>query len=294
MKKNLASWMTNPDKVLFPKSGITKSDLADHYENVAPLMIPLIKNHPIAMQRFPNGIDQEGFYQKDMPSYFPSWIDRVEIKNKDGSHTTYVMCQNAKTLVYLAYQACITMHELLSRSDKLQYPDRMIFDLDPGPGVTFSLIKKTALLINALLSNNGMTAFTMTTGSRGMHVVVPLRRMYTFKYTHAYAQHIGQILVAAHPDLFTVSVSKKERKGKIFIDFIRNTFGHMAVAPYAVRPIENAPVATPLAWSEIKDPRLESQSYTIKNIGARIKKVGDVWPDFLKIKNRLPSTIKSF
>lgn len=293
MQKSTTSWMTKPNKVLFPLSGITKADLALHYEHVAPLMIPLIKYHPLAMQRFPDGIEHEGFYQKDIPEYFPDWIDRVSIENKDGSTTTYAMGQNKKTLVYLAYQACITLHELLSKSDKLHYPDRMIFDLDPGQGVTFALIKKTALAIKELLDKNRITSFAMTTGSRGIHVVVPLRRLYTFEYTHTYAQRIGQLLVQEYPHMLTVSMSKEERKGKIFIDFIRNTFGHHAVAPYAVRAHEYAPVATPVDWAEVEKPTLESQSYTIQNIQKRIKKVGNVWSDFLKIKNRLPSTLKS-
>lgn len=282
-----APWMTNPEKILFPKSGITKAALADYYEAIAPLMVPFMRNHLLAMQRFPNGIDQEGFYQKDIPDYFPEWIKRVPIENRNGTTTTYVICQNQKTLVYLAYQACITPHLWLSCFDKPNYPDRMIFDLDPGEHTSFDMIKKTALRVKEFLESHGITAFAMTTGSRGMHIIAPLKRLYSFEFVHAYAQEIAQRIVSKDPQNLTIDIRKEARRGKLFIDFLRNTYAHHAVSPYAVRPYEKAPIATPLAWNELSQRTLQSQSYNISNIHKRIEAAGDVWPSFFKIKNTL-------
>ncbi len=281
-----AKWMTNKTKILFPGDGITKQDLASYYQRIAPLMLPLMKGHPVAMLRYPDGIKGESFYQKNTPDYFPDWIKRAPITNRDGSVTSYVLCQNVETLVYLAYQACITPHLWLSRADKLNYPDRMIFDLDPGEKTTFETIKKTALLIKGLLDELGFIAFPMTTGSRGIHVTVPLRRTRNFAFVHTYSHGIAAYLASKHPDMLTVDIRKEAREGRLFIDAMRNTYGHLAVSPYGVRGLPKAPIATPITWQEVSsDTKLQSQSYNISNIFERIQSVGNVWEDFFKVKN---------
>ena len=170
--------ITNPDRVLFGKSGITKGQMIDYYRRIAPIMLPYIKDHPITMHRYPDGIDHEGFYQKDVSNYFPAWIKTEPIAKKEGGVVHYVVINNAATLVYLANQACIVMHAWTSKIDKLHYPARMIFDLDPSTK-DFSHVRKTALAIRAHLENLNITSFVMTTGSRGLHVVVPLKRNHT-------------------------------------------------------------------------------------------------------------------
>lgn len=280
-------WMTNKTKVLFPEAGITKEDLGHYYERAAPFMVPFTRDRPLAMLRYPNGIDGESFYQKDTPDYFPDWIKRFAIINSDGSRTRYVVCQNKETLIYLAYQACITMHLWLSKIDKLDYPDRMIFDLDPGEKTTFELIKSTALKIKSVLDSLGLISFAMTTGSRGMHVVVPLKRVHTFDFVHAYSRQIAAFLASQYPDDLTIDIRKEARAGRMFIDAMRNTYGHLAVSPYAVRAQPTAPVATPVTWQEVTEKTLQAQSYTIHNIFDRLTRVGNVWPDFFRVKNIL-------
>jgi bifunctional non-homologous end joining protein LigD len=282
-----ALWMTRPEKVLFPQDGITKENLADYYQQVAPFMLPFTKNRPLAMLRYPDGITGESFYQKDIPEYFPAWIARHAITNKDGTVTTYVVCQNTKTLLYLAYQACITPHVWLSRIDKLDYPDRMIFDLDPGEKTTFEIIKGTALLIRDSLEKLGIISFAMTTGSRGIHVVVPLRRVHPFEVVHAYAHDLALAFARSDPDQLTADVRKEERRGRLFIDFMRTTYGHLAVVPYAVRALPTAPVATPVTWKEVETKELQARTYTLRNFKRRLDAKGDVWPTFPKVKNTL-------
>jgi bifunctional non-homologous end joining protein LigD len=268
---------SHEDKKLFLPSAITKGQLIDYYYKIAPFMIPYMKNHPVTMVRYPEGIKEEGFYHKDAPEYFPSWIKRVAIKKKEGGSVNYVVCNDQATLVYLANQNCITPHLWLSRIDKLDFPDRMIFDLDPSPGVSFSLVRWTALQLKKLLEALDLTSFVMTTGSHGLHVWVPLNRRADFDTVRDFAQGVAQILVDAYPTKLTLEIRKDKRGKRIFIDYLRNAFSATAVAPYGVRPKPGAPVATPLAWKEVEDPKLTAQKYTITNIFKRLKAKKDPW-----------------
>jgi bifunctional non-homologous end joining protein LigD len=272
--------ITNPDRILFSKSKITKGDLIDYYQDIAPKILPYLKNRPLTMQRFPNGIDKEGFYQKDAGSYFPSWIKRIEIPKQDGV-VNYVVCNNTATLVYLANLACIPMHPWLSKIDKLNYPDRMIFDLDPS-GKNFAQVQQTALQLKKVLETLKLKPYVMTTGSRGLHVVVPLKRVHTFDVVKEFAHDVARYMVNLNPKLLTIELRKNKRGKKIFVDWLRNGLGATAVAPYSVRAREGAPVATPLHWDEVDDAWLRSDTYTIKTLFARIKKIKDPWKDIEK------------
>jgi bifunctional non-homologous end joining protein LigD len=276
----------NPTKTLFPDDGITKGDLINYYQAIAPYMLPLIEKHLISMQRFPNGIDHEGFYQKDAGSYFPSWIATKKVTKKEGGAVNYVAINNAATLIYLANQGCITPHIWLSKTDKLDYPDRMIFDLDPS-GAPFSTVMQAARILRNLLKGCGLTPFLMTTGSQGLHVVVPLIRKYTFYDVRAFAETLASILALGKSDLYTTELRKEKRENRVFIDYLRNSFGATAVAPYAVRPLPGAPVATPISWSELRKG-LTSQKYTIKTVMRALKKRGDPWKDWRKQAGPLP------
>ncbi len=286
--------LTNQDKVLYPKDGITKADLITYYQAVAPYMLPHMKNRAVTMHRFPDGIDSEGFYQKDISDYFPSWIKRVEIP-KEGGLNTYVVCNNAETLVYLANQACITPHLWLSHIKKLNYPDRMIFDLDPGSKADFSTVRKAALNIRDILTGIGLKSFVMTTGSRGLHVVVPLNERVDFDTVRAFARQIADYVAEQNPDHFTTEARINKRKGRLFIDFTRNAYAQTSVSPYAVRAQLGAPIATPITWKELeKNRKLHSQSFTIKNIMARLKKQGDPWEKINTIKQSLAQAKKNY
>ena len=280
--------ITHPEKVLFAPTNITKDELVHYYYDVAKYILPYLKNRPLTMVRYPYGIQKEGFYHKDAPDYFPSWIKRVKVKKEEGGFTNYVVCNNAATLVYLANQNCITPHLWLSKINNLDYPDRMIFDIDPSEVKNFKLVKETAQHLKQLLDELGLKSFVMTTGSHGVHVVVPLNAKENYDAVRDFAREIAQIVVERYPQTTTLELRKNKRGKKVFIDYLRNGFGATAVTPYGVRPKPGAPVATPLAWKELESAALDSsQKYTIKNIMPRLKRIDDPWKNFFKTKQSL-------
>jgi len=271
--------ISREDKIIFPKDKITKGDVIDYYHRIAAIMVPHIKDRPLTVQRFPDGIGKEGFYQKDAPDYFPDWIERISISRETESGTThYPLCNNAETLVYLANQLCLVYHIWLSSIPNLKYPDRLIFDLDPPAKVNFALVRWTAQEIKKVLEQVGLTVFLMTTGSRGVHVVVPLKRTHSYAEVKAFAYEVAHFLIDKHPDKLTVEMSKKKRGNRIFIDALRNAYGHHGVAPYSIRPKPGAPIATPIEWRELSTLQ-SSQKYTIKNIFRRLSRKKDPWHD---------------
>jgi len=272
----------NEEKIMFPMANITKGDLISYYQDIAPIMIPYTKGRLISMQRFPNGIGQEGFYQKDAGDYFPAWIKRYPIKKQAGGRVKYITIDYPATLVYLANQACITPHVWLSRVDKLNYPDRMIFDLDPSKGVGFPQVRWTAKQLKKILDELQLPTFVMTTGSRGVHVVVPLKRVHDFEYTREFVHDIAHLLAAKYPKKITIHVRKAKRGKRVFVDWLRNAFGQTGVAPYAVRPREGAPIATPITWDELYKKGVTSQQFTIKNIFRRMSKKQCPWKNINK------------
>ncbi len=266
--------VSNEDKIFFPRSKITKGDLLDYYQRIAPIMLQHCKGRLLTMERFPDGIRKEGFYHKNAPDYYPSWIKRVPVKTQEGKTVHYVACQNEATLVYIANQGCITPHLWLSKTDKLDKPDKIIFDLDPSG--EFVAVMQVAKLLRVALQARDLDPWVMTTGSRGLHVIVPTTRRYSFEETRAFAREVAGELVAAHPKLVTIEARKAKRRGRVYIDVGRNAWGQTAVAPYAVRAIEGAPVATPIQWRELRTG-FKPDKFTIKNIFTRLARKGDVW-----------------
>lgn len=267
--------VSRPDKVLFPDDGITKGDLAAYYERVAPAMLRHIKGRPVSMQRFPDGIENHGFFHKQVPAHFPDWVKRVEVSKKGGSVTHAITC-NAETLVYLADQACITPHVWLSRAGRLEQPDRMVFDLDPSDG-DFAEVRRAALSVGELLDQVGLARFAMTTGSRGIHVWVPLRSQAGFDEVREFARDLARVAMDRSPDRLTLEPRKQRRGGRILIDIMRNGYAQTAVPPYGVRPKAGAPVATPLRWRELSQSSLRPDKFTLRNIDRRLSRVGDPW-----------------
>jgi bifunctional non-homologous end joining protein LigD len=261
-------------KVLFPEDGFTKEDLIAYYREIASWLLPYTKDRPISMERYPDGLRGDGFYQKEIPDYFPDWIDRVRVRTEDDSQQQ-VMVNKAATIVYLAEQACITPHTWLSRKGALDKPDKMIFDLDP-PGGGFGKVRHAARLVKGALEKVGLVPFVMTTGSRGLHVVVPLDGGKDFDYVRDFAHRFCTILAEREKTL-TVEQRKNKRKGRIFLDYLRNAYGQTAVAPYSVRARNGAPVAAPLDWGELESKNLGSQTYNIRNIFKRLSQKGDPW-----------------
>jgi bifunctional non-homologous end joining protein LigD len=268
--------VSRPEKELFP-CGITKLDLARHYDAVGARMVHHIADRPLTLERYPDGIEAQRIMQKRAGKYFPSWIARVTVPKKGGS-VEHVRAADAATLVYLADQACITMHPTLSRRDMLQRPDRLVFDLDPSADRPDE-VRRAARLIGDLLRELGLEPWAMTTGSRGYHVVVPLQRRLGFDDVRAFARDLAAVAQSREPKLFTTEQRKANRGDRVLIDVMRNGYAQTSVAPYAVRARPGAPVATPLHWEELSDGRTRADRWTIKTIGERLEREGDPWQD---------------
>jgi bifunctional non-homologous end joining protein LigD len=257
--------LTHSDKVLFPEDGLTKGDLAAYYRDVAPAMVGLVRDRPVSLLRFNDGIARKGFFQKNVEKGAPPWVKRVRVAKKGGS-LWHVLANDAATLVWLANQNCITPHVWLSRADRLERPDRMIFDLDPASGDEFALVRRTARELGEVLREAGVEPFAMTTGSKGIHVVVALQRRYAFGAVRDAALAVAEELVRRRPRDLTTEFYKRKRDGRLFVDVNRNGYAATAVPPYGVRPLPGAPVATPLAWDELSDRRLSAQRWTIRTV----------------------------
>ncbi|MQA95723.1 MAG: hypothetical protein GEV11_14120 [Streptosporangiales bacterium] len=258
----------NPDKVLFDAAGVTKWDLAEHCVRAAPRILPHVRERPMAVQRFPDGVGGEGFIQKKLPEYAPGWVRHVTVGRERGGTVTMPVFDDAATLAWFAGQAVITLHPWLSRRSALRHPDRIIFDLDP-PGDDFEPVRRAAHDLHGLLTELRLPAYLMTTGSRGVHVVLPLRPAADFDEVRDVARGIADTLAARHPDRLTTEVRKEKRRGRLFIDMLRNAYAQHAVAPYAVRPKPSAPVATPLAWDELDDIP-NAGHWTVRTIASRL------------------------
>ncbi len=270
--------VTNQKKVFFPEDGISKGDLIGYYRDVADTMLPHMQGRPISMERFPEGIGGEGFYQKEVPPYFPDWVDRVAVELKGDRSQFQVVCDKAATLVFLADQGCVTPHTWLSRKERLGYPDKMIFDLDP-PGDDFEPVRRAAFLLKEFTDDLGMPTYVMTTGSHGLHVVIPLDANQDFDAVRTFAQAMAESLASRHARGLTTDIRKEKRKGRIFLDTLRNAYGQTSVPPYAVRPRPGAPVATPLSWDELRDTSVKARSYTLRNGRERLEQEGDPWKE---------------
>lgn len=214
--------MSRPGKHLFPEEGITKADLVDYYRTVAPRMLPHLRGRPLMLERHPDGIDAGGFMQKDLPEYFPDWVHHAELPKSDG-RVTCVICDDTATPAYLASQACITPHRFLSRVDRPDHPDRLLFDLDPARD-DFAPVRDAARQLRRLLEEVGLPSAVMTTGSRGLHVLVPLDRRAPFDDVRAFARDLAQLLASRHPDTLTTEARKKARRGRLHLDIQRNAY----------------------------------------------------------------------
>ncbi len=266
--------ISKPDKELFP--GVTKLDLARYYERVADVMLPHLRDRPVNMQRYPDGVDGPSFYEKKVPSHFPDWVRTVEVEGVDGPQRQVVV-DDARTLVYLAQQACITPHTWLCREGSLDKPDQLIFDLDPSEGGTLRDVRRATRLVGELLDDLGLETCVKTTGSRGYHVLVPLRPRLTFDEVRGFARECAEVLVSREPDLLTLEHRKAKRGTRVYVDIGRNGYAQTAVPPYAVRPRPSASVSVPITWDELS--RVRPDQHTVTSVPRRLARTGDPWAD---------------
>ncbi len=265
--------VTHGDRVVFPDAGITKREVVEHYLRVAPRMLPHMRGRPVSMQRVQGTIEDSVFFQKNIGSHFPDWIRRVTVP-KSGGTVTHVVCDDAAALVYIANQGSITPHVWLSRVDAIHKPDRMIIDLDPGPGGVADA-RFAARLAREVLSEAGLAPYLMATGSRGFHVVVPLKPVDDFETVRGVALALADAMVRRAPDRLTTEFYKADREGRLFLDINRNAWAQTAVPAYAVRPRPGAPVAVPLDWDELETA--QPDGWNVRTIVERLSSVPDPW-----------------
>lgn len=278
--------VSNPGKVLFCESGITKLDLCRYYQRISGWMLPHLTGRAVMMERFPDGIANEGFFQKEIPAYFPAWIGRAMLEKKNG-FVTHPVIDTGAGLVYLASQACITVHTTLSLVREPRIPDRLVFDLDPSEG-DFTMVRRAALGLREMLAARGLTGFCKTTGSRGLHVEVPLNGASGFKESRAFARDVSRRLMSRFPGCLTMAQRREQRKGRVFLDCFRNGYAQTVAAAYSVRARPGAPIAAPVAWREVEDAALRPDRYNMGNIFKTIGHMEDPWKDFSRSAVPLP------
>ena len=267
--------ISKPDKVLFPDAGLTKLDLATYYDAVADVMLPHLRGRPVNMQRFPDGVEGMAFYEKKVPSHFPDWVHSVEVHTEDGTQRQVVV-DDRRSLVYLAQQACITPHTWLCTTKALEEPDQLVFDLDPSDD-DLAKVRRATRLTGELLGELGLTTYLKTTGSRGYHVLVPLRPSLGFDEVRAFARRCAEVLVERAPDLLTIEQRKANRGDRVYVDIGRNAYGQTAVPAYAVRARPGAPVSTPITWDELS--RVEPAQFTISSVRRRLARRDCPWAE---------------
>jgi bifunctional non-homologous end joining protein LigD len=270
--------ITNPTKVLFPISKITKWDLTNYYLNIADYILPFVRNRPVTINCFARGIDKEGFYRQHAPVNLPEWLESYELSAKKGGTVTHILCQNKASLVYLANQNMVAIHRWLSTTLSPETPDLLVVDLDPPPG-KFVLACKAAKLLKIELEHLHYKPYVMTTGSRGLHVICKVQNT-SFEEIRTILYQITSKIANEYPQEFSVEVRKKERENLVYLDITRNAYGQTAIAPFSARAKEYAPVATPISWEEL-EKSLSPNQYNIHNIFTRLEAPGTaIWHDF--------------
>lgn len=275
--------LSKADKVIFPAGAgfdpVTKADLFEYAHRIADRMIPLIADRPAVLQRFPDGIDDDGWYQKHTPDHFPDWFTTVELRRRDGGTVRHPVIDSADALAYVVNQGTVSIHVLGGTVERPDVPCELLIDLDPSVEDPHQVVDATRA-VRDLLDDLALTGFVKTTGSRGIHVHVPLRGDATFDTVRSLGGRLGSVLADRHPDLLTVEFSKEDRGDRLFVDTLRNAPAQHAVAPYTLRPLPGAPVAVPLRWEEVGagwHPRATPLHALFRRLGAQAE---DPWAGF--------------
>jgi bifunctional non-homologous end joining protein LigD len=265
--------VTSVNKPFFPDAGLVKGDLLAYYRDVAEVMLPHLAGRPLNLQRFPNGVNGKGFWQQGASDHFPDWVT-VERRGRGGT-VDHVVCEDAATVVYLANLSTVTFHAWTSTVEHLARPDLVIIDLDPDPDQELDVVRAAARAVRKASEEVGLTPFIQTSGSRGYHVVMPLRPGPDVEVVRALADELALLVAARDPDRLSVEWRKASRQGRLLLDTARNGYAQTVVAPYSVRPKPEAPVATPIEWSELG--RVEPRTYTMTNLRRRLARKPDPW-----------------
>jgi bifunctional non-homologous end joining protein LigD len=280
--------LTSPEKILYPEQGITKLELAEYYVAVADWMLPHVARRPITLVRCPTGRQKKCFYQRHAGSGVPPELSEVEISGFEESGA-YLYIKDVKGLVALVQMGVLEIHPWNALADRPERPDRIVFDLDPGEDLAFADVVAGAHEVRARLTALGLVTFAKTTGGKGLHVVAPIERRAEWPDVKRFARTLAESIAADAPTRYLTRISKAERRGRIFIDYLRNDPTSTAVAPYSTRSREGAPVATPVSWEEV-GPGLDPKRFTIRTVPERLRGLNaDPWAEIGKVRQRLPA-----
>jgi bifunctional non-homologous end joining protein LigD len=278
--------LTNLDKLFWRDAGVTKRDLLQYYADVAPALLPHLRDRAMVMKRYPNGAKGKCFFMKRVPVPHPAWIETCTIDHKSGNVIDFPMVQDLASLLWVVNLGCIDLNQWYARCDDVDRPDYLHFDLDPGPGVKFARVLDAALVVREALTSLGMEPLVKTTGSKGVHVYVPIVRGPLQKQVWTFAKALAQALAAKHPKLLTSEYRISARpKGRVLVDYNQNAWGRTLASIYSPRPTPGATVSTPVAWKEI-ERGVAIEDFHIGNMPARVKKLGDLWKPLLAPRGR--------
>lgn len=283
--------ISNPDKVFWPQERLSKMDLVNYYLKLAKYIVPHLSDRPIVMKRYPEGIDGEYFFQKDASEYTPGWVKTVHLFSKSTEeYIDYILCNDEETLIYLVNLACIDQNHVLSRVGTLDKPDFVLFDLDPFRPAGFAETARVARSVSSALSGLGLKSFVKTSGATGIHILVPLQPIYSFKQVRDFAHLVAILLAREKPDLITLEREVNKRTDKVYIDYEQNVQGKSIASVYSARPFRGAPVSTPVNLDELTEDFIPS-SFNIRNVPERVKEIGDIFEPVLTEKQRLDEAV---
>ena len=278
--------LTNLGKVFWPDSGITKRDLLVYYASVADVLLPHLRDRAMVMKRYPNGAYADFFFMKRAPTPRPPWIQICRIKHASGNIIDFPMVQDLASLLWVINLGCIDLNQWYARCDDVDRPDYLHFDLDPVPGANFDRVREAALIVHEALDDLGMPNVVKTTGSRGMHVYVPIVRGPTQKDVWTFTKAFAHSLAPKYPKILTVIYKTANRPcGRVLLDYNQNAWGRTLASVYSVRPKPRAPVSTPVTWREVGRP-MKIDDFRIDNVPARVRKLGDLWSMLLEKRGR--------
>ena len=289
--------VSNLDKVLYPKAGFTKGQVIDYYIRVAPVLLPHLKDRPLTMKRYPDGVEGEFFYEKNCPSHRPKWVKTAKVWSEGNNRMmNYCLAQDLPTLVWAANLADLELHTSLAHKRDVARPTVMVFDLDPGAPADIVQCCQIGLWLRDLLAKMKLESFAKTSGSKGLQVYVPLNTAVTFDQTKDLSRALAQRLEHQHADLVTSNMSKAARKGKVFVDWSQNDEHKTTICVYSLRAKEEPTVSTPVTWDEVetclKKKRADLLKFRSEKVLARVEKLGDLFAPVEKLKQKLPAKWK--
>jgi len=274
--------LTHLDKIYWPDENITKGELLEYYSNIAPYILPYLKDRPLSLKRNPNGIKDKGFFHKDAGDIAPDWVKTKKIHAESTDKMVdYLVCNDLQSLLFIANLGCIEMNPWNSTINKLDNPDYIVMDIDPSPKNTFEQVIDVALAIKEILDEIDVKGYCKTSGSRGLHVYIPFNKKYTYDESRDFAEILASMVTEKLPDTTTLERSlSKRKKNHIYVDYLQNRIGQTLASAYSARPKPGATVSAPLEWSEVKHG-LKMQDFTIKNMLKRVEEKGDLFEGVL-------------